>query len=887
VTVSNQYAPPQISAAVSPMPSPAGWNNTSTTVTFTCTPGGLPIASCTSPQTLTTEGANQVVTGTATDTAGTPVSLNVTVNIDKTPPTLTLASPADSTTFSSSPLVVSGTVSDNFVPYPPVTCNGNTAVMSGNSFSCNIPLNIGVNSIVVSASDWARNVSSVILHEFLTGTLPVPNSVRITPVGVNMQVGATQQFTAVDDYGRPRTDAAWTVDNTGLASITTDSSPVLTALAPGTVTLTASVQGVSAQTQVNISTLTVLLPGTILWSTPPVPGYSPTGLVQAVPSIYGPSSYSLQGSSDGTSTLVQGYTSDGQLVWEITLPALTGKPVPDGFGGLLATEACSASDPLDNPLSIVDLDGATGMPMWTYSIPSLALGNTGVCPLGVPKMAIRQDGAVVMSNMLQVSPALVVLDGLTGQPILTPTIPPSTIGGGIGQSTSCDCLTPVGQPMVNSDGTTNVEYYARQLNSSSPNPVQGTLSLMQIAQDGTTTTTQLASSNTANLWPGQIIPDGQGGVLATWANDPANPPAAPSPYQAADVVAGAVASSFDMPNAPQNLSRDPNTGIPLDLPLVGGENGTAFVAYGTKLASFNVDGGSSSWNYQSPQDIIYEASTTGGGLTLVDAQSNVIWLDSGGNVGSTAALPSLSSLQASWTGAWQGSSVSSGLSLGQIQLPPVVWDLITTWATRAGSPAGTKTAVIRCAPLDPTTSAAVENAYSNLISFLLQSPCPFCISSIFTPLNTSQAEFATFLNQGHTFCDGTKTTEPGGSIGASGGTVADYFRIHEADKTAAITDKLVQKAFGMVGHTSNLKVYFAPSVVDAMDSMTVESMDFHEALHGFSGLGDGGAPPLTGFGLCDILGATSQTKIVQLYPDCWTNTGRITQWIHDNVFAPQ
>ena len=73
VTVTNQYAPPQISAAVSPVPSPAGWNNTSTTVSFTCTPGGLPIASCTSPQTLTTEGANQVVTGTATDTAGTPV----------------------------------------------------------------------------------------------------------------------------------------------------------------------------------------------------------------------------------------------------------------------------------------------------------------------------------------------------------------------------------------------------------------------------------------------------------------------------------------------------------------------------------------------------------------------------------------------------------------------------------------------------------------------------------------------------------------------------------------------------------------------------------------------------------------------------------------------
>ena len=596
----------------------------------------------------------------------------MTVNIDKTPPTLTLASPADGTTFASSPLVVSGTVSDNFVPYPPVTCNGNTAVISGNSFTCNIPLNVGVNTIVISASDWARNVSSMALHEFLTGTLPVPNSLRITPVGVNMLVGDTKQFTVVDNNGRPRTDATWTIDNTSLASITSDSSPVLTALAPGTVTLTATVEGVSAQTQVNISTLTVLLPGTVLWSTPPVPGFSPTGIVQAVPSIYGPGAYSIQQSSDGKSSLVQAFTSDGQLVWETTLSALTGKPVPDGFGGLLATEACDASDPLYSPLSIVDLDGATGMPMWTYSIPSLALGNTGVCPLGVPKMAIRQDGAVVMSNMLQVSPALVVLDGLTGQPILTPTIPQSTMGGGIGQSTSCDCLAPVGQPMVNSDGTINVAYYARQLDSSSPNPVKGTLSLMQIAQDGTTTTTQLASSNTANLWPGQIIPDGQGGVLATWANDPANPPAAPNPYQAADVVAGAVASSFDMPNAPQNLSRDPNTGLPLDLPLVLGENGTAFVSYGSNVGSFNLNGGSSNWNYQpsSQGTLSIIMSSSDGGIVLNDSDPGLIQLDSTGNASTiiTTAAPGLASIS------WQGGVeiASSANPPSQISVAPIV-----------------------------------------------------------------------------------------------------------------------------------------------------------------------------------------------------------------------
>ena len=49
---------------------------------------------------------------------------------------------------------------------------------------------------------------------------------------------------------------------------------------------------------------------------------------------------------------------------------------------------------------------------------------------------------------------------------------------------------------------------------------------------------QLSSSNSANLFPGSIIPDGQGGVLATWTIVNVNPPAASLPYQAAYVSGG-------------------------------------------------------------------------------------------------------------------------------------------------------------------------------------------------------------------------------------------------------------------------------------------------------------------------------------------------------------
>jgi hypothetical protein len=60
-------APPTITGAVAPTPNAQGWNKTNATVTFTCSdPDG--IISCTSPQLVQTEGANQVVTGTAQDT---------------------------------------------------------------------------------------------------------------------------------------------------------------------------------------------------------------------------------------------------------------------------------------------------------------------------------------------------------------------------------------------------------------------------------------------------------------------------------------------------------------------------------------------------------------------------------------------------------------------------------------------------------------------------------------------------------------------------------------------------------------------------------------------------------------------------------------------------
>jgi len=123
--------------------------------------------------------------------------------------------------------------------------------------------------------------------ELYESTPLVPSSLQVTPTAVTMQVGNTRQFTAVDNHGNPRPDATWAVSDTSLATITPDSPPTLTAVAPGQVTVTATAEGVTAQAQVTIIDQGITVPGTALWSVPSVPGFTPLQISQAVPTDNG------------------------------------------------------------------------------------------------------------------------------------------------------------------------------------------------------------------------------------------------------------------------------------------------------------------------------------------------------------------------------------------------------------------------------------------------------------------------------------------------------------------------------------------------------------------------------------------------------------------------
>jgi outer membrane protein assembly factor BamB len=277
---------------------------------------------------------------------------------------------------------------------------------------------------------------------------------QITPAVVNLVIGGTQQFTAVDNLGIPRTDATWTVSNTGIATVTTNANgtAVVTGLAAGQVTLTASAESVTAQEQVTVLSQSSFPTGTTIWSAPPPAGYSVVQLAQAVPSANGPDLYSISTSADGTQSIIQALQADGEQLWQAPTPPVTSTSVPDAFGGLIVTTCASGK-----PMTIVDLN-ATGQTLWQQA----AAGVNGQGYICYPApVAVRGDGVAFIAEPTNAGlPSLTV--AYPNGYIQAIQFPPSTVttNGNTIQVTCC-----VGPPMVNTDGTVYLEYEVRNTNN--------------------------------------------------------------------------------------------------------------------------------------------------------------------------------------------------------------------------------------------------------------------------------------------------------------------------------------------------------------------------------------------------------------------------------------
>lgn len=125
-----------------------------------------------------------------------------------------------------------------------------------------------------------------------------------------------------------------------------------------------------------------------------------------------------------------------------------------------------------------------------------------------------------------------------------------------------------------------------------------------------TNTTIVTITANANLFPGRVIPDGQGGHIATWVYSPFDPPADPNPFRAAHITAGVTLYNLPiLPAVAQFVD-----GVPVQPELVLGEGDTAFATYGAGLVAFNTLTGLPQWRYAAAGPISIVSQLQGNGV---------------------------------------------------------------------------------------------------------------------------------------------------------------------------------------------------------------------------------------------------------------------------------
>lgn len=188
-------------------------------------------------------------------------------------------------------------------------------------------------------------------------TVPVApgDTVTLSPSVLNLVVGDTRTIQATNQAGQMVTGLTWASSDSTMVSLSTADPPVLTALVPGHVTITAGAASVDVTVYAD-----ALPTGTVIWSNPGN-GSGVTKIVPAVPSSTGVADvFAFQ--ADGT---VQAITADGTTAWTATIACSNGAPssypiIPDFQGGLIAMQCAE-------PHSIVKFDGITGQPYPAYS----------------------------------------------------------------------------------------------------------------------------------------------------------------------------------------------------------------------------------------------------------------------------------------------------------------------------------------------------------------------------------------------------------------------------------------------------------------------------------------------------------------------------------------
>ncbi len=285
----------------------------------------------------------------------------------------------------------------------------------------------------------------------VTFTVPASGNggspVYLTPNVINMVVGGTQSIQALNASNQSVTGLAWTSSNTSVATLSTDDPPVITAVAPGSTTITAGNASADVTVWPFLASASSLPMGTVVCRNPG-DGSGVISIIPAVPSSSGVADvFALQ--EDGN---VLAMNSDCTIAWSAYVG--TGNTlIADFQGGLVVA----------NLQSIYKLDGITGQAYPAYN----SVSGTG---LATP--VVHTDGTVFTvdgSTMVGINPQTgqpnvsVQMDNSTYTDTVLPGVEPpncydSPVPQSIGSETSTTSPPSVGQLIIAGDGYAYVPY---------------------------------------------------------------------------------------------------------------------------------------------------------------------------------------------------------------------------------------------------------------------------------------------------------------------------------------------------------------------------------------------------------------------------------------------
>lgn len=330
---------PTIEAQYEPAPLNS-WSRTPVTVSFYCS-DNVQVASCSPSSSFTLEGAGQSAIGTALDAVGNESQLPVTMNLDFTPPSVTVSSPLSGLVTTNSALSLAGEVGDALSGLDTVTCNGVAATIVDGDLSCNVTLRPGRNVVVVAARDLAGNSASSGLVVTLAGAV---TEISLSPSQRTMLIGESTTLSLRDAFGLAVQTLDWSTSDPAIVSMSIDDPPVLTALAEGQVTITAYKGSIGTAASITVIAGTVLADGstvmpagTTRWKLPtPMSSQS----MRTAP-IYthrvdanGPDFFTVEPNFTTHEYTVRAVSGDGGVLWKEAAPGL---PVMgDAYGALIA-----------------------------------------------------------------------------------------------------------------------------------------------------------------------------------------------------------------------------------------------------------------------------------------------------------------------------------------------------------------------------------------------------------------------------------------------------------------------------------------------------------------------------------------------------------------------